>query len=104
MALKDIIFAANDRPLRKVDVPEWGVSLWVKTWSARERMQVSGWKGANDLDARIVALSVVDEAGNPVFCPEDLPNIQNKSGVVVERLAMQAIEHNGIGQEPQAKN
>lgn len=104
MNLKEHILHTNDRPTKAVDVPEWGVQVFVKTWSARERMQVSGWKVEPDLDARIVALSVVDENNNNIFTNEDVPALQGKSGLVIERIALAAIEHNAVGQEQKLKN
>jgi len=104
MNIKEHILFTNDRPTKEVDVPEWGVTVHVRTWSARERMQVSNWKAEPDLDARIVALSVVDENYDTVFNTDDVPALQGKSGLVIERLALAAIEHNGIGQEAKLKN
>jgi hypothetical protein len=90
----------------KVSVPEWDAEIHVKSWSGSERVKVQSLQKSDELLARVVALSACDEAGVRLFSDEDVNALQEKNGAVLERVALAALQHNGIGKEAiaEAKN
>jgi hypothetical protein len=106
MNLRDKILSAKDSNLAKVSVPEWECDIHVKSWSGLERVKVQSLTKSDELLARVVALSACDEAGVRLFKDEDVAALQEKNGAVLERVALAALQHNGIGKEAiaEAKN
>lgn len=100
-------------PLKRtpIDVPEWadvldGAQLYVRELSGKEFAEFadSDPTGSDTL-FKLVARTLVDEAGDPVFDkPKDLEAV---SGDVLRRLSDAALEVSGLtasGVELQAKN
>lgn len=90
---KDEILQADDIRKEKVEVPEWGGSVYVKTMTGTERDQfeasIIGVKGERDmvnLRAKIVALSTVDEEGKRLFSFEDVVELGKKSALPLNRV------------------
>lgn len=104
MLSKGQIFAAQDGKVERVEVPEWGGHVFVKTMSAGDRDQ---WE-ASILDARgkftpdhgrakLLLACVCDEAGKPLFDRGDVHDLSKKSSVAVQRVFDAAAKLNGIG-------
>src|SRR5688572_15240742 len=97
MSLRDTILSANDISVSPVEVPEWGCTVYVRTWSEADAMKVkrAGKTGGDDAD--VVLVSACDQDAKPLFTEEDLPALRQKSAVVIGRIAMAAVKHQGIG-------
>jgi hypothetical protein len=103
--LRDAILEPTDLTTEEVHVPEWGMTIRVRTITATEReqlyMSIEDSRTKNEptnFMARLVAASVVDETGNKIFQMTDAVRIGNKSGSAVNRIADVAIRLSGIGQ------
>ncbi|MBE7197882.1 MAG: hypothetical protein INR70_08775, partial [Parafilimonas terrae] len=103
MNLRDAILSAPDiqTSLEPVDVPEWGVTVYVGVMSGTDRdrfesVQVSDRK-FDDVRARLVAACLRDAEGRPVFTAADVPALGAKSGRVLDRLFSAAMRVNAIG-------
>jgi len=90
---KQDIFAANDIHTERVNVPEWGGDVFVRTMSGTERDQLEASiiieedkRDLRNLRAKIVALSVVDEKGKRVFLFEDVLALGTKSARALDRI------------------
>jgi len=90
---KDQILQAEDIRRERVEVPEWGGDVFVRTMTGSERDQLEisiigkqGERNLENLRAKIVALSVVDEEGNRVFSFEDTPALALKSARAMDRV------------------
>lgn len=90
---KDQILQANDIRTEEVDVPEWGGKVIVRTMSGAERDQLEasvitkpGERNLENLRAKIVALSVVDENGNRLFSLENVRELTKKSARALDRV------------------
>lgn len=102
--LRDAIVATRQR--RKpvlVEVPEWGITLWLRIWTAAERAELTRWAAtAPDIatkvgfDQRVAALSVCDESGNRLYTDEQAPELSALDGDVLDRLAEKALKINGL--------
>ena len=103
---KAAIFAADDLPTEDVDVPEWGGVLTVRTMTCGEQDEMfvdlaDKRKGGKQVDikgfrARLVQLTVVNGDGSLLFEKDDIPQLQKKSSLVMERIAEVAMRINGL--------
>lgn len=104
---KEQILAADDLKSETVDVPEWGGSVIVRMMSgaARDAYEASmivmkDGKRVADLSnmrAKLVAATLVDEAGNPMFSEDEVTALAAKSAAALERIASVAQRLNGLG-------
>lgn len=105
---KDQILEANDLKNESVDVPEWGGSVLVRTMTGADRdsfeasMVSIGSDGVrkpemSNMRSKLVALTVVDDAGNRIFDAIDVPMLARKSAAAIERVFDVAQRLNGLG-------
>lgn len=93
---KDAILAANDLITEDVDVPEWGGTVRVRAISGTERdtfeQTIVTRRGKNvqtnlaNIRAKMVALCVVDEAGQRLFNDSDVAALGKKSAAALDRV------------------
>ena len=115
---KDQILKANILQSEAVEVTEWGGAVRVRTMTGADRdaFEASmittlsdGTRKPNmvNMRAKLVALTVVDEAGNRVFDVNDVDRLALKSASALERVFNAAQRINGLGvqaEEIAAKN
>ena len=115
---KDQILEANDLQSESVTVPEWGGDVLVRTMTGADRdaFEASmittlpdGTRKPNmaNMRAKLVALTVVDDAGNRVFDVTDVDRLALKSASALERVFNAAQRINGLGAQAEdlaAKN
>ena len=109
MSLRDKIFAADDRQIETVEVPEWGCSVGVRVMGGAERdtFEYEATKRMTDdkltdprgLRSRLLVATLVDEEGQPVFTSADIPAIEQKAAPVISRLCEVAQRVNGLSDE-----
>ena len=84
------IFKAVDLDIQIVAVPEWGGDVHVRGLTARERdhfeASIGSAQNLENLRARLVVLTVCDEAGTRLFKDSDDTELGKKNAVVVNRL------------------
>jgi hypothetical protein len=94
---KEAILAADDRPTMDVEVPEWGGTVRVRALSGAERdayeialagIRPDGTRRPNlvNVRARLIALTVVDEAGARMFSDKDAEALGAKSAAAMQRV------------------
>lgn len=94
MLTKEQILNADDSKTEIVDVSEWwGGEVTIKSMSgfARDRFEASivGKNGGNDLQnirAKLVAGSVVDENGELMFSDRDIKKLGNKDSKPLDKI------------------
>ena len=106
---REEILQADDLPVEDVDVPEWGGTVRVRTLSGAERDRFEGsiteQRGkkikvkADNIRAKLVALSVVNEKGQPVFDEGDVRQLGKKSAKALDRVFDVAQRLSGISDE-----
>jgi hypothetical protein len=106
MNLKETIFSADDITKETVEVPEWGVTVEIRSMSAAERAKLMEGASKNDktdvglMYAMTVIATVYDPTtGLPVFTDQDREAILSKNGAVIERLATKALGSSGLTAE-----
>lgn len=95
---KDQIFASVDLKLEKVDVPEWGGEVFVRSMTGKERDKFESSNMVKDrksntydlrmenLRARLVVLTVCDETGKRIFDDGEAELIGARNASVLARL------------------
>lgn len=104
---KEAILNAEDLARKTVNVPEWGGDVILRTFTAAER---DNWDASlftdngkerkmnyQNIRARLLAFTLIDENGNRLFSEEDIDVLGGKSGLVLDRLFNTACELNGMG-------
>jgi len=104
MSLRDKIFSSDDIKKELVEVPEWGVSVEIRSMTALERSKLMENAASSDGKINIgsmYALTVIStvydpESGLPIFTDKDREAVLSKNGAVVERLATIAMGNSGL--------
>ena len=108
MLNKDQIKGVSDLETQEVDVPEWGGAVRLKslTGTERDRFEASVVQGQGrnttvnmqNLRAKLVALSAIDEQGNSLFTEEDVKWLGGKSAKALNRLFNAAQSLSGLSE------
>ena len=102
---RDAILGAVDLKKELVKVPEWGGEVYISmmTGEARDAWEQSlvGGKGANleNIRARLVAFTAVDEEGKRIFTNEDASSLGQKSATALERCVKVAQKLNRLTEQ-----
>ena len=107
MDLRKKILAAQDIKNEQVYIPEWDVTIEVRTMTGTQRAQVI--KTAVDEKGNINTDSIYPElliatcfdpnTSKPIFTEKDKTALNNKSGAVLERLGQIAMTLSGLTKE-----
>ena len=103
---KTAILAADDLQTEELEVPEWGGAVRVRSFTGRERdaFEASMVRGdgrdrkvdLTNMRARLVGLTVIDEAGQRLFTDEEVDLLGAKSGAALDRVFAVAQKLNGL--------
>lgn len=104
MLTKSQILAACDLKTQAVEIAGTGDSILVRTMSGIDRDQYSDLvrdrtEGASYFNAALIVSTAVDEAGNKLFTPDDIPALRALPGPTTSAIANAAAELNGFGQK-----
>lgn len=95
---KEAILAATDSKVESVEVPEWGGSVYIRTFNALERdklsQQLSGTSGKDLLHAMFARYGICDEKGTPLFGDGDIIRLGQKSAIALGRVVDRIIALN----------
>lgn len=94
MLTRDQILEANDSKREEVIVQEWGGTVLIATMSGKARdaweqslVGEGGKLNIENVRARLVAYTAVDEHGNRLFKNEDIEALGRKSAAALDRCA-----------------
>lgn len=98
------IKAADKKNLLPVDVPEWGLTVWIKQLTVGERDSYEAEvfkarKGDGLMDnprSKFLVRTLCDENGEPLCKPEDFADLAALSCKPMERLFEAAGKHNRL--------
>jgi hypothetical protein len=103
--LRGKIFEADDITKELLEVPEWGVTVEIRSMTAGQRATLTEGVTSDKVDvsnmyAKTVIATVFDPAtGLPVFTDQDREAILSKNGAVIERLATKALGSSGLSEK-----
>ncbi len=106
---RDMIMAAEDLPMERVEVPEWDGFVYVRTITGVERDRYENgcfagkgkkreW-GLRNVRARLAVLSVCDETGAPLFTDNDAAALGEKGAKALDRVFDVAQRLSGLSDE-----
>jgi hypothetical protein len=102
---REAILSAVDLKKELVKVPEWGGEVYISmmTGEARDAWEqgLVGGKGANldNIRARLVAFTAVDDQGKRLFSNEDAIVLGQKSATALERCVKVAQKLNRLTEQ-----
>lgn len=106
MLTRDQILNADDRKTIEIDIPEWGGSVRIAELSGFTRdkfeesiVNANGGTNMNNIRAKLVAASVVDEKGDPLFSDKDVAKLGKKSSVALDRIFAKSRDLNKISDD-----
>lgn len=109
MLNREQILSAKDRAQETIPIPEWGGDVIITALSVRDRSAVLGeWarlgnvqkEGGDtvgamlDIKLRLVALSITDADGVPLFSADDITELATKSDGPIGLISDSAIKLN----------
>jgi hypothetical protein len=105
--ISNIIFSADDIESELVEVKAWGVTLLVKSMTARDRAKmISGgvteagtFQLEDVLPDLVIACSHDPETGERVFEESDRDALMSKSAAPIEQIAEVAMRLSGLSNE-----
>ncbi len=102
---KDDILNREDTKLEQVDIPEWGISVHVRTLSGSERDLFESRISKDRVGIRglFAALVVCDEKGDRVFSDADQFALGKKSAAALDRILDVGLRLNGMKEEAVAE-
>ena len=102
MLTRDAILSADDTPLRPVEVPEWGGTVFVRsmTLAALQVMTDQIKARGGDENAAFIAVQVtLDENGKRLFQDADEDQLKTRSVKALNRIVAAFNEANGLTAE-----
>jgi hypothetical protein len=109
---RDVIIGVKDSKMERVEVPEWGGHVYVRTLTGRERDafeaetmktrkgQKPGEGNYDNFRARFVALTMCDESGELLFkTRQEVAVLGSKSVAALQRVFIKAQELNGMSDQ-----
>lgn len=87
-----------------VEVPEWGGAVRLREMSGADRQAIQaavlraqkGPSASEDVHAHVVACAAVNENGEKIFSPSDVPALSRQPAGLLKRLAEKALEISGL--------
>lgn len=102
---RDAILSANDIVIEKVDVPEWGGTVCVRSMSGAARERLEQLVAKQSLTrAFVVAMTVCDETGTLLFSEADIEALSGKSANALNRVFEVGARMSRIGDEADSGN
>ena len=98
MSLRDTILGADDLEESVMVIDEWDVTILLKGMSAGQRVKVRALMKTETPEsyADILILALLDpDTKKPVFDPADRDALAQKSGAVLERIALEWVRISG---------
>lgn len=107
---REAILGSDDSNTEVVEIPQWGGSVRVRSLTGRERDRLEASmigkngkadakSGLTNFRARLVAASVVDDNGAPMFTEADLDALADRSAAALDAIAQAAMRLSGLSSE-----
>lgn len=95
---RDEILNRDDSKRERVDVPEWGGSIYVRTMtgSQRDYAETAFEKDRRKFRGYVAAMTVCDENGELLFKETDITALSQKSASALDRVLETAARLNGM--------
>lgn len=83
-------FASRRAELQKIDVPEWGATIYYRAMTMKQKMAIyEGDPAVPEIAVRTVLYRALNEEGQPLFRPADRVELVNHvDPQIIERVAL----------------
>jgi len=106
MLTADDILNSNDFDIKKINIPEWGGDVYIKTmsgsardtWELYAQSEIEKTSNVN-MRAKMCVLTLCDEKGKLLFDDKQVSNLGQKSAKALDRVYSKAVELNKITAE-----
>ena len=90
--------------VKEVPIPEWGDSVYVRSFTGMDRQELNKWAKAHEAkgdlaDPIIVARCLCDASGTRLYGDNETDKVLALDGKILSFIAQAAAEHNGIGED-----
>ena len=106
MDIKNAILSSKTKRIQKVDVPEWGTPVFMRTMTAGERdawelawLDKQGKGGVANFRSVFLVKCLCDEDGARLFSDGEVEQLAAQDSKVINRLFEIAREQNGLTTE-----
>ncbi|MGA0081795.1 MAG: hypothetical protein ACO3IT_08515 [Ilumatobacteraceae bacterium] len=106
MDIKNAILSSKTKRIQKVDVPEWGTPVFMRTMTAGERdawelawLDKQGKGGVANFRSVFLVKCLCDEDGTRLFSDGEVEQLAAQDSKVINRLFEIAREQNGLTTE-----
>ena len=106
MDIKNAILSSKTKRIQKVDVPEWGTPVFMRTMTAGERdawelawLDKQGKGGVANFRSVFLVKCLCDEDGTRLFSDGEVEQLAAQDSRVINRLFEIAREQNGLTTE-----
>ncbi len=108
---KQGILQAKDQVLERVEVPEWGGAVYVRSITARERgiieADAAKFRESKGRDAsfartftvRLASMAICDQAGTRLFSDSEVDELAGKNAAVIARISEVSQRLSGFSKE-----
>lgn len=107
MLTKEYILTLSKPKLHKIEVEGWTEPTFVRSLSVSQREGYIKSLQSKDYDgkqAQLVAMSLCNERGDPIFTMEDLPLVEQLAWDIIQKIATFALEVNGFFEDSEKKS
>jgi len=101
---KEQLLTAIRSEIKEIEIKALGSGVYLRfrtlTGRARDAFHAAyatGDKAASHFEALIVGAAVVDEAGEPMFTPEEIETLRDQDAEALSAIAAAALQVNKIG-------
>jgi hypothetical protein len=102
VSLRDQILTVDDRKIVPIEIPEWGLTCFVRVMEGSERdrwEEIQITQKWTDVRARLSVATLCDEQGELLFSEADMPLLAKKSGPALDRIFAVALRINRLTTE-----
>jgi hypothetical protein len=97
LSLREQILASQaDRKPVALDVPEWGVTVWLKQLTVADQIALSEGSKPEAVPVQVLIACLVDDEGKAIFTEADTEALSNEAAGVVVRVFGEAARLNGL--------
>jgi hypothetical protein len=103
MDIKAAILSSTTKKIHKVEVPEWGTAVFMRTMTAGERdawelawLDKQGKGGVANFRSVFLVKCLCDENGTRLFADNEVEQLAAQDSKVINRLFEIAREQNGL--------
>ena len=100
MSRRDTILQADDLGESIEDVPEWGIDIKLRGMTGKQRMRYIESSKGRDREYMysdiLIATAYDPDSGEKMFDDADREALSEKSGLVLERLALKVMADSGV--------